>query len=275
MHTIRLQRPSRAQLNQMLGKVNAKMNAIDQIITFYQTDSSTLNQYYNDLNGTFATKQTDVKTKVQSYLEAQLTCMHDSMINPDDNRPSTCQTYETTSQDLLQLLSEEAFAKADRDEYLWNTRNKESYIQYLKGQKDELTVQHDRLYAMLGEMDPLTGGILDADQLAIANLSDTYKDDNWLQFSFDSTSDYANTDESSSYESISASGGFHLLFFHVGGSYTHTKQTSHFDQQLANSNMKAKGKLLRVNIKRPWFKPEIFEDPLLNFVRCTYNELKI
>ena len=168
---------------------------------------------------------------------------------------------------MLQILSEEAFAKADRDEFLWNTGNKDSYIQYLKGQKDKLIVQQDKLYSMLGEMDPLMGGILDADQLAIANLTDTYKDDNWLEFSFDSTSDYAHTDQSSSYESISSSGGLHLFFFHIGGSYTHTKQTSHFDQQLASSQMKARGKLLRVNIKRPWFRPEVFEDPQLNFVR--------
>ena len=130
-----------------------------------------------------------------------------------------------------------------------------------------------RLYTMLGEMDPLTGGILDADQLAIANLSDTYKNDNWLQFSFDSNSMDERTEESSSYQLTTVSGGVHFLFFHISGSHTHSKQTSHFEQQLAQSKMKAKGKLLRVNIKRPWFKPEIFEDPTLNFVSCSYSML--
>ena len=250
----------------MLGKVNAKMNVIDQMIDFYQADNSILNGYYDQLNSTFANFQGGIQGKVHDYLQAQLKCMHDSMASSEAQK---CHDYDTATEALLQTLSEEAFAKADRDEYLWNTRNKDSYIQYLKGQRDELTVQHDKLYAMLGEMDPFMGGILDADQLAIANLSDTYRDENWLEFSFDSTEDYANTDQSSSYESISASGGIHILFFHIGGSYTHTKQTSHFDQQLASSQMKAKGKLLRVNIKRPWFKTEIFEDPQLNFVRYT------
>ena len=253
----------------MLGKVNAKINVIDQIIDFYEADNSVLDQFYNGLNATFAAKQVDVKGKVPTYLQAQLKCMHDSMASSE---PQKCSDYETATEELLQTLSEEAFAKADRDEFLWNTRNKDSYIQYLKGQRDKLIVQHDKLYAMLGEMDPFMGGILDADPLAIANLSDTYKDDNWLEFSFDSTEDYGRTDQSSSYESISASGGIHILFFHIGGSYTHTKQTSHFDQQLASSQMKAKGKLLQVNIKRPWFKAEVFEDPQLNFVCCTYHE---
>ena len=248
----------------MLGKVNAKMNVIDQIIDFYQADNSILNGYYNQLNSTFATKQSSIQGKVHDYLQNQLECMHDSMANSDAQK---CPAYETATEELLQTLSEEAYAKANRDEYLWNTRNKDSYIQYLKEQRDKLIVQHDKLYALLGEMDPFMGGILDADQLAIANLSDTYKGDNWLEFSFDSTEDYGNTDQSSSYESISASGGIHILFFHIGGSYTHTKQTYHFDQQLASSQMKAKGKLLRVNIKRPWFKAEVFEDPQLNYVR--------
>lgn len=248
----------------MLGKVNAKMNVIDQMIDFYEADNSNLNTYYHQLNSTFAAKQGDIQGKVHNYLQAQLNCMHDNMASINSQ---ACQDYDTTTGALLQTLSEEAYAKADRDEFLWNSVNRDSYIQYLKGQKDELFVQQSKLHAMLGEMDPFMDGILEADQLAIANLSDTYKDDNWLEFSFDSTEDYGNTDQSSSSESISASGGIHILFFHIGGSYTHSKQMSHFDQQLASSQMKAKGKLLRVNVKRPWFKPEVFEDPQLNYVR--------
>lgn len=248
----------------MLGKVNAKMNVIDQMIDFYEADNSNLNTYYDQLNSTFAAKQGDIGAKVRNYLQAQLKCMHDNMANINSQ---TCQEYDSATGALLQTLSDEAYAKADRDEFLWNAVNRDSYIQYLKGQKDELFVQQSKLHAMLGEMDPFMDGILEADQLAIANLSDTYKDDNWLEFSFDSTEDYGNTDQSSSSESISASGGIHILFFHIGGSYTHSKQTSHFDQQLASSQMKAKGKLLRVNVKRPWFKPEVFEDPQLNYVR--------
>ena len=248
----------------MLGKVNAKMNVIDQMIDFYEADNSNLNTYYDQLNSTFAAKQGDIGAKVRNYLQAQLKCMHDNMASINSQ---TCQEYDSATGALLQTLSDEAYAKAERDEFLWNAVNRDSYIQYLKGQKDELFVQQSKLHAMLGEMDPFMDGILEADQLAIANLSDTYKDDNWLEFSFDSTEDYGNTDQSSSSESISASGGIHILFFHIGGSYTHSKQTSHFDQQLASSQMKAKGKLLRVNVKRPWFKPEVFEDPQLNYVR--------
>ena len=260
-----MQQPSRAQLNQMLGKVNAKMNVIDQIIDFYEADSSNLNTYYDQLNSTFATKQGDVGAKVRNYLQAQLNCMHDNMASITGSQ--ACNEYNSATEALLQTLSEEAYAKADRDEFLWNAVNRDSYIQYLKVQRDKLSVQQRKLHAMLGEMDPFMDGILEADQLTIANLSDTYKDDNWLQFSFDSYEHYGNTDQSSSSTSISASGGIHILFFHIGGSYTHSKQTSHFDQQLASSRMKAKGKLLRVNVKRPWFKPEVFEDPQLNYVR--------
>ena len=254
----------------MLGRVNAKINVIDQIISFYNAPShENLDDYYDNLNASFANKQQSTSVDVQNYLTAQLKCMGDSMTH-SKNANETCPDYETKSQDLLQTFTAEAAAMADRDDYMLNPRNKGDYVNYLNSQKTELNGQRERLFAMLGEMDPLMGGILDADQLAIANLSDTYKDDNWLQFSFDSQSDYEHSESSSSHESISASGGVHFLFFHIGGSYTHTKDKSHYEQQLARSGMKAKGKLLRVNIKRPWFKPEIFEDSTLNFVRCIH-----
>lgn len=40
---------------------------------------------------------------------------------------------------------------------------------------------------------------------------------------------------------------------------------------MMNSHLRVKGELLRVNIKRPWFKPELFEMPGITFVShaCT------
>ena len=219
-----MQRPSRAQLNQILGRVNAKINVIDQISEFY-TSAST-DPSYSYLNHTFAKIQQQLPAKVQKYLTAQLKCMNYSMSHPNDSAShSICDDYEHNSEELLQSLSDEAVAMADRDDYMLNPRNKDDYVKYLNSQKAELIGQRERLYTMLGEMDPLTGGILDADQLAIANLSDTYKDDNWLQFSFDYDSMDEQTEESSSYELTTVSGGVNFLFFHIGGSHTHSKQT--------------------------------------------------
>ena len=253
-----MQWPSRAQLNQMLGKVDAKINVIDQMIDFNNSNFKLkLRSYQQKFNSIFETKRTEIQNKVGAYLQAQLECMANTDVQKCDH------FYHNATKALLNASSEEAYAKADRDEFLENAVNSDSYIKYLKGQRDKLSVQQSKLHAMLGETDPFMDGILEADQLAIANLSDTYKDDNWLQFSFDSAEGYENTYHSSFSESNSAAGGIH--FFHIGGSYTHSKQTSqlNFNQQLASSQMKAKGKLLRVNIKRPWFKPEVFEDPQL------------
>ena len=252
----------------MLAKVNAKINAIGRIIQFYtEHPAQKFQAYLDQLKSTFTEKQNAASTKVSDYLNAQLECMYTSMTSTSTS-DLRCSNYENASTELLQSLEEEAVAMANRDDYLLNARTVEDYLKYLNNQKDELNRQHQQLYALLGEMDPLMGGILDADQLAVANLSDAYKDNNWLEFSFDQSSSYVRTQESSSHESISASGGVHFLFFHIGGSYTHTTDKSHFEQHLANSNLKAKGKLLRVRVKRPWFKPEIFEDPTLSFVSC-------
>ena len=258
----RYQGPSRAQLNHMLARVSAKINVIDNIIDFYNQSHSDSHSFSN-FKQAFK-KQSNVSANVQEYLNAQLDCMYQSMIN----NQFKCPNYDQKARDLLTKLSDAATAMADREDYILNPNTKSNYLLNLKNQKDNLIEQQTRLLDIVGKLNPSIGGILDADQLAIANLSDTYKDDNWLQFSFDSRSDFQKAQSSSSHEFTSAGGGVHILFFHIGGSYTHSKDTSHFDQKLASSQMKAKGKLLRVNIKRPWFKPEIFEDPTLNYVCC-------
>ena len=246
----------------MLGRVSAKINVIDNIIEFYSQTNFKENSYTEFMQA--FEKQSNVSASVQKYLNAQLHCMYQSMVNNN----STCPNYDSAAEVLLTNLSDAATAMADRNDYMLNPSTKTGYLRYLNNQKEKVIEQQTRLLDIVENMNPLVGGILDADQLAIANITDTYKDDNWLQFSFDSKSHFQKTQSSSSHEFTTAAGGIHILFFHIGASYTHSKDTSHFRQKLANSHMKAKGKLLRVNIKRPWFKPEVFEDPSLNYVCC-------
>ena len=74
-------------------------------------------------------------------------------------------------------------------------------------------------------------------------------------------------DEESTTKSITASMKFRVFFFFsAGGSYSYNKNTHDYSQKLASASLKAKGELLRVNIKRPWFKPEIFDIPDLTYV---------
>ena len=210
-------------------------------------------------------KQSNVSGDVQEYLNAQLECMYQSMVN--DN--VKCDRYENKSADLLKKVSATAAAMANRDDYILNPSTKKDYLQYLKNERDRLTEEQNKILDTLEKTNPIIGSILSADQLTIANLSDSYKDDNWLEFSFDSEHDYQQTKKSSSHELVNKSWGLNFWFISIGiGSSTSQTDTTKYQQEMSNAKLKAKGKLLRVNIKRPWFKPEVFEDPTLNYVCC-------
>ena len=220
--------------------MSTKINVIDRMIEFYNRPHSD-DRLYSNISETIR-NHTNISVNVQEYLTAQLDCMYQSMVH----NKVECDNYDKKAEDLLKKLSDAATAMADRDDYMLNPSTRKDFLKYLKNEKEKLNEQQDKLVDMLGKLSPFMNSIRNADQFSLANISDAYKDDNWLQFSFDSKSNFRRQ-------------GSTTLSF-----YGATKL------QLASSKMKAKGKLLRVNIKRPWFRPEVFEDSSLNFVCCLH-----
>ena len=48
-----------------------------------------------------------------------------------------------------------------------------------------------------------------------------------------------------------------------------------FQQDLNRASIKVSGELLRVTIKRPWFRPSLFENPSLFFVSSNVHNKKL
>ena len=178
--------------------------------------------------------------------------------------------YKILSFWVAQKFSNTSASAADSiasvGDYNWASSNKVTYIESLENEKRDLERKRGLILGALGEIDPLVGSILNLDPVVVAGIIDASKEESWLEFEFNSEEFTSNTDYKSSYSQTSASARLVGLFVRGGYSYTHSRSQQTYAENMAQSSLKAKGKLLRVHIKRPWFKPEVFDDRNLVFV---------
>ena len=261
----RQQRPSRDQLQAMLGKLQSRLDAIESMIDYVNKipPNGDVATYVTTLNTNFTNAKEAAKLKLQAFLGKMYECMTDKTGNG-----TNCKDYEKDKVDAITSLTAEADSYVLAESIGFLTKADGTYIQSLQQEASRLREESSKIYSLLGEASPYLGGILDSSPLAIANLTDEYKDDQWLQFEFNSADSYHRSDDDK--ESVSIANSFGGGFFFFGGhsSYSSQTDTHTHEEKLALSNLKAKGELLRVNIKRPWFKPEVFDDPGLTYVSC-------
>ena len=260
MHVFRAQHLSQDQLWLMYGKLQGKINGIDAMTTALQANNDSISQSVETLKTYKRNLDGDVNRNVSEFMRTQINCLGHL------NTQQTCSNYDEQRESAIIAIMEEAEALSTY-QYGNYFSDPQMFTKYLTQEKGRLQNQLGKIEAQLGISSPFLGGILDANQLAVANLSDSNRDNQWLQFDYDHRSFFRDENREKTSQSIQASFSVHFLFFHLGGgSYSYNKNTDDFAQKLASSNMRVKGELLRVNIKRPWFKPDLFDVPDFTFV---------
>ena len=96
-------------------------------------------------------------------------------------------------------------------------------------------------------------------------------DSEWLQFEYDYDSTHINTSQDKSSFGVSAGFGGGIKGASLGASAYYGKGTADLQQAVNSASLKASGELLRVSIKRPWFRPSLFENSVLYFVSYCYK----
>lgn len=107
-------------------------------------------------------------------------------------------------------------------------------------------------------------------------------DSKWLSFSFNSEHEKRSSTKKASRSSSSLSVGFSAGggLWSVKGSYSRStsRSESSFEASMNSANVLVSGQLLRVTIKRPWFRPSIFKNPQFHLRRyeavCYYSKLR-
>ena len=241
----------------MYGKLQSKIVAIDEMINV--TNSSNIN--IASVKSGYDAKLVTSKTKAMEYMNYQVYCLGLLGAQP-------CPEYDDKRTAAIDAMLEEAEAFSTY-QFAAYYKNPKDYIKHLTAKKEKLSSQARRIEGYLDNSDPYLGGLLDASPLAVSNLTFANRDSQWLQFNYDFDSYFNSKDAEATTESIQASAGIHVLFWSAGGSYSYNKQTSKYNEKLAKARLRVNGEMLRVNIKRPWFKPEVFEIPDLTYVSIT------
>ena len=249
----------------MLGKLQSRLDATETTITFVQEikTGSDVHQYVNDLKHRFDFLKQQASENVTNHLNMMYQCMIDNTGTGPE-----CENFQKNAKPTINSLVAQSNEYASSEFLRYLTEPNGNYIESLKNEANRLKDEMSRIYSLLGEASPYLGGLIDASSLAIANLTNEYKDDQWLQFEYESSDSSSKTDDTHTTSSSSTGGGAHFFFFGGGGSSSSSSDERTHENKLAMANISVKGELLRVNIKRPWFKPEIFDDPGLTYVSC-------
>ena len=238
----------------MSGKIQSKISAIDAMIAATDQKGVVSNNVKTDYN----TKQQLANAKVSDYMRERFDCLKNE---------SNCQLLNdnNSTNSAIEAMINEADAYSLYQSVMYFD-NPNSFKKQLQKEKGDLQAQMDVIRGYLTSSSPYLGAIINPSPLAVANLTDAYRDDQWLQFDYDYDSYSKTTDRERTTEEVRAHASFHFLFFSAGGDYSSNKETEDFNQKLSKASIRVKGELLRVNIKRPWFKPEIFDYPDLTYV---------
>ena len=267
----REQKPTRAELQNLLGRVESAIAFMKQVINTYSNSRKfsifTIRLKENQENSTVALKEV-----VPKFVESELECSVQNM-GIDTGPADSCEIMYNQSILLRSALRKEAEAIA----HYGNFNKKKDIIELFKRTKSKLETKRDNILSALREVNPLLGSIVKSNPDVIESVINSHREDNWLQFEFDSKE----MDANSQYTSIRTRSELKIRSgnFFRSSTITHikTKIDQQFESEMNQADLKAKGKLLRVHIKRPWFKPEVFDDRKLNFVSylvlISYNVL--
>ena len=257
-------KPSRTELQELLGRIDGKLETITAIISFYRRDNATLEGYNTQLSNRRQSQARNRNTALNNFLLTELECTVRSMGIQVSGSP--CDDMVVASQQFKNSSGNTADSISNVGDYNWASDNRATYIQSLENVKLDLERKRGLVLGALGRIDPLVGSILNLDPVVVAGIIDARKEDSWLEFQFNSEDFRSSSDYASSYKSTSASVRWGGWFARGGYSYTRTRSQQTYRATLAQSSLKAQGQLLRVHIKRPWFKPEVFDDRNLAFV---------
>ena len=239
-------------------------------IAFYDRNDPSFDNY-TELLTNRQSQQADKRDKIlKQYLRKELDCTINKM-GISQVGSGSCKEMATLSQNLTTLSANEADAIASTGDFNLGDRSKRAYIDSLWAKISDLEEKKQKVEDALSDVDPLVGGILNADPITIASIRDAHADENWMEFQFNSDEYKSSSTYSSSYSQFSSSSRVNAWFASGGHSYSTSKSQRSYASDMAQSSMNVKGKLLRVHIKRPWFKPEVFDDRNLEFVSYNIN----
>ena len=144
------------------------------------------------------------------------------------------------------------------------------YNSFLNARVSSLQKELKALESELKDAKPYMGPIADSrdfqDLQKARKATEQSLDDEWLQFEYDSDSSHASTSQETTSVNAALGLSYNTPAMSVGGEVNVGYSSTDLKRSLSSASMQVSGELLRVTVKRPWFKPSIFDDTSLSYV---------
>ena len=269
--------------------VESEIDTLKTMISFSsdETQKTKATSTVEALNQTVVSATNIRENKTLEAITARQECFRQNAENNDNKtgdakdsnttqtKGDVCSKLKDATEDAVNSAFTQAEANSQYQIAAFTLQSDEQFNSFMNNRVTALEKRLKEIESELKKTEPYLGPIAQSHEFEnlinkLLNETEQNLDDEWLQFEYDSTSTHVSTSQQSSSVnaglglSVGVPSGFGLgLGLNVG------KNDADMQKSISNADLKVAGEILRVNIKRPWFKPSIFDDSTLFFVSST------
>ena len=270
--------PSRDMLLAKKSMVESEIDTLKTMISFSSVNKDKAKATLDVLNRTVAAATNIRDNKTREAIEARQDCLRqqsaENTTTPGGTKQDPCSKLKDATEDAVDAAFTQAQANSQYQTAAFTLQSNEQFNSFLGSRVSSLEKELTEIESELQSTEPYLGPIAQSHEFENLNklLNETEQnlDDEWTQFEYDSDSTHVNTSQES--KSVNVAVGISVGIpdgFGLGIGANYGKTDVDMKQAISNADLKVAGEVLRVNIKRPWFKPSIFDDSTLFFVSFT------
>lgn len=251
--------------------LESEKSALQSMIDFNKQNqgNSQSNTTLKNLQQKVDTAKSNQENKTNEAMRDRINCINQGS-NQANSKNDPCINLKASTEGAVDATFQHAQLQSEYFSASFLLQSKGQYNSFLGTRIQALENQLQDIDEMLNNTTPYLGNIAESrefqDLNKILNETEQNLDDEWEQFEYDSDSSHIDTKQDSNSVNVAAGLGVGAPGFGVQASANYGKTTTDLQQAVNSASLKVSGEVLRVTIKRPWFKPSIFEDPELSFV---------
>ena len=193
----------------------------------------------------------------------------------EDSEEDPCAQFEESADRVEDTTLKNAGATANYLSASFLLKSNQQYRNYMQARMTALEREISEINTQLDN--------LEGDQVYLGEITESISElngrgeeglDQWMKFSYNSETTHVRTTETQFGINLSVGAKLEIPVVASGtGSLNAGFEFAELRKAFSNAKLQASGKLLRVFIKRPWFKPSLFDNPILNFVSSKRERL--
>ena len=268
--------PSRDMLIAKRSMLQSELETLNATLRFTSQGQDKAEQATNAMEErvNYTSEKRDNAT--QAAVDARNECMSKRANNKTSSstkkgKKDPCNTFQQAANSAVDATFQNAAASSEYFSASFLLKSNKQFQSFMDSRINALEKQIAEINEQLDDLKPnqvYLGEIAESPDLkAINDTGEQDLDSQWLKFDYSSDSTHIDTEQETS--SLAVAAGVSANFGpkgSIGLNGHYGKGESEMKNAFNSANLQASGELLRVFVKRPWFKPSVFDNPILNFV---------